>query len=232
MTKYWHPKKVDLVKDSPGREYLNEFLYENLAGLLSNKEIEVLDIGCGSGYVREIFHNLGYRLFYTGVDIEKYKDFERFNKYTLKSNFIKTKIEDFNTENRYNLIFSISALEHIENDILAVSKAGQFLGKSGIQIHIVPTFWSLFLYPGHGYRRYGLTRLKKMFGENFKIYRLGGLFSFFLHLFFITIPEGFLRNTRLRQSNIYPKLLNIANRFDCFFAIFSSLYVVIIKNEN
>ena len=94
MTKYWHPKKIRKTSDSPGREYSNEFLYENFSGLLSNKEIKILDIGCGSGYVREIFHDLGYRLFYTGVDIEKHKDFERFNKCALNSNFIKTKIEE------------------------------------------------------------------------------------------------------------------------------------------
>jgi len=40
MTKYWRPKKVKKVRSSPGREHLNEFLYENLSGLLSNKEIK------------------------------------------------------------------------------------------------------------------------------------------------------------------------------------------------
>ena len=232
MTKYWSSKKVKKTRKSPGREYSNEFLYQNLPEILHGKKIKMLDIGCGSGYVREIFHNLGYRLFYTGVDIEKHKDFEQFNKYALRSDFIATKIEDFNTENKYNFVFSNCALEHIENDILAISKARQFLEKGGIQIHIVPTFWSLFLYLRHGYRRYSLIRLKKIFGKSLEIYRLGGFFSFFLHLFFITIPEAIFKNNKPRQSNIYPKLLNIANGFDCFFPIFSSLYVVIAKNEN
>jgi len=232
-TKYWRPQRVKKMRDSPGREYSNEFLYENLSELLPTKEIKVLDIGCGSGYVRKIFYNLGQSLFYTGVDIKKNKRFEEFSKYALDSNFIQSKIEEFNTENKYNLVFSISALEHIENDILAVSKTSQFLEKGGIQTHIVPTFWSLFLYLCHGYRQYTPARLKRLFRkEEFEIYRLGGLFSFFLHLFFITIPEALLRNTKPRQLSIYPKLLNIANRFDCFFPIFSSVYVVITKNEN
>jgi len=216
---------------SPGREYSNEFLYQNLPEILPGKEIKMLDIGCGSGYVRKIFYNLGYNLFYTGVDIKKHKKFEQFNKYALDSNFIQSKIEDFNPKNRYNLVFSISALEHIEDDVLAVSKACKFLEKTGVQIHIVPTFWSLFLYLRHGHRRYTPTRLKKMFGEKSKIYKLGGLFSFLLHLFFITIPEVLFRSSKLRQSRVYLKLLEIANKLDRFVPILSSVYVVITKNH-
>lgn len=229
MTKYWRPKKIKKTDNSPGREYSNQFLYENFSELLPNKEIKMLDIGCGSGYIREIFYNLGYRLFYTGVDIEKHKDFEHFNKYTLKSDFIHTKIEDFNTKNKYNLIFSISALGHIENDILAISKTDKFLEKSGVQIHIIPSFWSLLLYLRYSYGRYTPTYLKRLFGKNSKIYRLGGSFSFFLHLFFITIPEAIFKNTKLRRSSIYPKLLNIANKLDYFIPIFPSVYIVIVK---
>lgn len=229
--KYWRSKKVRKGKGSPSREYAEEFLYENLCNILPDKEIKVLDIGCGSGYVRKIFHDLGYNIIYTGVDIEKHKNFEQFDKYAAKSYFIKTKIEDFNTDNKYNLIFSITALEHIEKDILAIEKNYKFLEKGGTQIHIVPSFWSLFLYLRHGYRRYTKGCLEKMFGKNFKIYRIGGLFSFFLHLFFITIPEIILKNNKPRQSSIYPKLLNAANGLDYLAPVFSPLYIVISKNE-
>ncbi|MBU2540171.1 class I SAM-dependent methyltransferase [Patescibacteria group bacterium] len=232
MIKYWRPEKIEEVNDSPGRVYSNRFLYDNLLKILPSKEVKMLDIGCGSGYIRKIFYDLGYKLFYTGVDIEKNKNFEQFNKYAVKSDFIKIKIEDFNTNNKYNLVFSISALEHIDKDVLAVSKAREFLEKGGIQIHIIPTFWSVFLYLRHGYRRYTPVRFKKIFGDKFKVYRIGGLFSFFLHLFFITIPEIILKNNKLRKSNIYPKLLNTANKFDRFLPIFSSFYILVIKNEN
>jgi SAM-dependent methyltransferase len=231
MIEYWHPKKIEGTRDSPGRVYSNRFLYDNLPGLLFKKEIKILDIGCGSGYIRKIFYDLGYKLFYTGVDVEKHKNFGQFDKYAVKSDFIKTKIEDFNTDNKYNLIFSISALEHIKDDGLAIAKARDFLEKEGIQIHIVPSFWSLFLYLRHGYRRYTLIRLKKIFVEKFKLYRIGGFFSFFLHLFFITIPEIILKNNKLRESNIYSKFLVITNKFDCTLPILSPIYIIITENE-
>jgi len=230
--KYWHPKKIRKGKGSPSREYADEFLYENLGSILTDKEIKILDIGCGSGYIRKIFHDLGYKIIYTGIDIEKHKDFEQFDKYALNSDFIKQKAEDFETSEKYNLVFSFFALEHIENDFLAVSKADKLLEKRGIQIHFVPALWSLFLYFRHGYRRYTQIRLKKIFGENFTAYKLGGFFSFFLHIFFITIPEIILKNNKPRQSNIYPTLLSIANKFDHLLPIFSSVYIVICSKQD
>lgn len=234
MTKYWRPKKVKETRKSPGREYSDEFLYQNLPEILPGKEIKMLDIGCGSGHIREIFHDLGYRLFYTGVDIKKHKQFEQFNKYALNSNFIQSAIENFNTKNKYNLVFSNSTLEHIENDTLAISKAWQLLEKGGIQIHIIPSFWSLFLYLWwHGYRQYNPKRIKNLFNQkDYKIYRFGGLFSFFLHLFFITIPVFLFRTHKLRKSAVYPKLLKVSNTLDKILPICSSLYIVITENEN
>ena len=227
MIKNWWPKKIEDVKDSPGRVYSDIFLYESLPNLLLKKDVSMLDIGCGSGYIRKILDDLGFKLFYRGVDIEKHKNFEQFNEYTEKSDFVKIKIENFNTNNKYNFVFSNCALEHIENDFLAISKSFEFLERDGIQIHIVPTFWSLFLYLRHGYRRYFIKRLKKMFPGNFDIYKIGGLFSFLLHLFFITIPEVFLKTNKPRQSKIYSKILNISSKLDYLLPICPSFYVLI-----
>jgi SAM-dependent methyltransferase len=232
MIKYWHPKKINKVNDSPSREYSNQFLHENIEFLFPNKEIKILDIGCGSGYVRETFFNLGYKLDYTGIDIYKHKNFDDFNKFSLISNFVKSKIEDFNTIDKYDLIFSICALEHVKDDDLAFLKVRGFLKEKGIEIHIIPTKWSLFLYLRHGYRRYSPARLKKLFkGGNFEIYRLGGLFSFLLHFFFITIPKRIFQSNLLLGSRLYPKLLVIANKLDPLFPVFPSFYVVVNKHD-
>lgn len=232
-TKYWRPKKIRKAIASPGREYSDDFLYENLRNLFLGKEIKMLDIGCGSGYVRKIFYDLGYILDYSGVDVAKHKDFEEFSKYSSSSNFTKSKIEDFDLKHKYDIIFSISALEHIENDIFAISKVSQFLEPTGVQIHIVPAFWSLFLYLWHGYRQYTPARLKKMFrGKKIEVYRIGGFFSFSLHFFFITIPEIFFRTNKLHDLKIYPKLIKIVNKLDRFIPFFSFTYIIIIKNEN
>ena len=77
MTKFFSPKKIEKEQASPGRIYSDQFLYEKLKKIIpqsaNQKEISILDIGCGSGYVRKIFFNLGYKLFYNGVDIKKHE---------------------------------------------------------------------------------------------------------------------------------------------------------------
>ena len=191
---------------------------------MSEKQIKLLDIGCGSGYIRKIFHDIGYRLYYTGLDIKKHRDFEGFNGYALTSNFVQSKIEDFSTEDKYDIVFSICALEHIEDDFLAVSKSDKFLKEDGLQIHIVPTSWSLFLYLKHGHRRYTKARLEKMFKrKDAKIYRLGGFFSFLLHFFFITVFDVALGFSSPRRSKVYSKLLRVSNKLDYLLPIFSCL---------
>lgn len=232
MIRNWWPSKIGETKDSPGRAYSDNFLYENLSRLLLEEKVKMIDIGCGSGYIRKIFYDLGYKLLYVGIDIEKHKNFGQFSEYSEKSNFVKTKIEDFSTNDKYNLVFSNCALEHIENDYLAASKSFYFLEKNGIQIHIVPTFWSLFLYFKHGYRRYTLSRLKRMFPVNFDVYKIGGFFSFMFHLFFITIPEVFIKTNKPRQSRIYSKLLILSRKLDRILPFCPSFYLLIIKDKD
>lgn len=191
-SEYWHPNKLEDGKGSPGRKYLNQFLLQELLKIIQIREVDVLDVGCGSGYVRTILTDLGYQGYYTGIDIYRHKDFDKHETYSFKSILVESKIENFKTDKKFNLILSNSTLEHIENDALAISKCNYLLKPGCSQIHIIPSFWSLFLYLWHGYRQYNPKRIKILFiHKQYKVYRLGGLFSFFLHLFFITIPVSF-----------------------------------------
>jgi len=225
MTKFFSPKKIRNGTGSPCREYFDGFFYEYFPKLFFQKEISILDIGCGSGYVRKIFEDLGYKIFYTGVDVKKHFDFDKFG-----GEFVNSKIEDFNIDKKFDLIISICALEHIKNDVLAISKAKEFMKEDGIQVHIVPTHWSFPLYLHHGYRRYGVARLRKLFGNSSEIYRVGGLFSFILHFFLITIPKRIFNSKK--SSKIYLGILNISNKLDFFLPILSPMYIVIKRNGN
>lgn len=182
---YWQGNKPLEVMASPGRKCIDDFLYQNLPKLLQRKEISVLNIGCGSGYIRKILHELGYQVNYTGLYIVKHSDFDKFAEYTKHSEFVQSSIENTSILQKYDFVVSVTALEHMKNDELALRKSLQMTKREGVQIHIVPTFWSLFLYFSHGYRQYTPARVKKLFEKaNVETYRLGGMFSFFLHLFF------------------------------------------------
>jgi len=224
MTKFFNPKN-----ESPARVYLNRFLSEKLKQIIPQKEISVLDIGCGSGYIREIFSDLRYKAHYLGVDLKKHESFDQFN--FVDSEFIQSRIEDFNTDKKFDLIISLSALEHIKDDRGAVTKVRQFLKPNGVQIHGVPATCSRPLYLNHGYRRYSSASLREIFPQA-KIEKLGGLFSFLLHFSFITIPRRIFKSNKLFESDFYSKLIKISQKLDKIIPVPTLIYFVSEKNSS
>ena len=65
------------------------------------------------------------------------------------------------------------------------------------------------LYLWHGYRQYTLRDIATKFGEQgTRVIGLGGLYSFLLHFFMITLGEMLLRlQLRNKTPSIYKKLL-------------------------
>ena len=229
-TKHWHPKKVEGGNDSPGVQHLNQFLFQELPKIIPMGKIDMLDVGCGSGYVRKILADAGYKGCYTGVDIYKNKDFDRNETHAFKSIFIESKIEDLETDKKFDLVLSVTSLEHIENDALAVRKCDYFLKPEASQIHILPTFWLLFSHLWHGYRQYSPQNIKSLFNQKqYKVYSLGGLFSFFLHVSFIMVPLILFKTHQPRDSSLYSKLVGISNKLDKVLPICSTLCVVVAK---
>ena len=103
------------------------------------------------------------------------------------------------------------------------------MNSGGVQIHIVPAFWSLFLYLWHGYRQYTPVRLKRLFFEkNLSVYRMGGLFSFFFFLVFYTVPELLLKTKGIRKFGGYSAITRIANRLDVILPFLPSMYAVVV----
>jgi SAM-dependent methyltransferase len=225
---YWHPNRLRDGKSSPSRKYLDQFLNSELPKIVPIKNINLLDVGCGSGYVRKILADTGFTGEYTGVDLCKHDDFESFDSDSFESNLIESKIEDLNLSKKFDFIVSITALEHIENDVRTVLKCGSLLEDEGTQMHIVPTSWSRVLYLRHGYRQYDLKRIGLLFRDRVsKIYKLGGLFSFLLHTIFITIPVFIFKTDRMRDLSFYPRLIEICNKLDRCLPVCPALYVII-----
>jgi SAM-dependent methyltransferase len=231
-SKQFHPGELRTGKGSPGRKYLDSFLSQELPRLIPIGKIDVLDIGCGSAYSRGILTHLGYEGTYTGIDVHKHKHFDRNGTESFQSFFVESKIEDFQTDKKFDLVLSVTALEHIENDADAVFRCERLLEPDGRQIHIIPTFWSLFLYLWHGYRQYTPKRIKALFDqERCEVYKLGGLLSFLLHISFITIPVFILKTDKLRDLLLYQRLIEFCNKVDRLLPICCSLYVVVVSKQ-
>lgn len=220
---FWHSATLASSDASPSRKMIDAFLQVHLLRLLPQKHITVLDIGCGTGYIYKRLSDIGYTLDYTGLDVYKRT---KFDTNVPHGRFVLSKIEDFYSEKKFDLVISNTCLEHVEDDRAAIQKAFTL---GDLQIHIVPTFWSLPIYLWHGYRQYNPRSLAVLFGDTGDVYRLGGVFSFFLHFFFVTIPERIRMPFLLRRNPIYSWLCRVANTLDAFLPWISVMYVVVIR---
>ena len=104
---------------SPGRLACLNYLINFLELNYSNRSLSILDIGCGSGRYYEIIKKIVHpkNVTYLGVDVKENDDWKIYR--NKNASFIKKKINktsDIDFTFNPDLIFSQSALEHVNND--------------------------------------------------------------------------------------------------------------------
>ncbi len=211
---------------SPGRALTEAFIQSELPKMLPSREIRVLEIGCGSGSLTKLLAELGYSGSYIGVDIQ-----DRFD-HTLQPEFQRTfahvDAHRFEPNGEFDLVISISALEHIPNDNQLIQRLSDFVACNGLQLHFVPGGWALPLYLWHGYRQYTAATLESRFTPALTtLYSMGGATSFILHLLLITIGEILLR-LRLRQRlpRFYGRMLDVCLQLDRLVPVCAATYAI------
>jgi SAM-dependent methyltransferase len=212
---------------SPSRALTEAFLCKELPRLLPIGEVSVLDIGCGAGSLSLLLAELGYWGTYVGIDVVD--AFDRKETLGFNKQLIVIDAHRFDSEKKFDLIISVSALEHIPDDTRLIPKLTTFLTARGLQLHFVPSSWALFLYLWHGYRQYTMASLSKRFDTaKTETFSLGGLTSFLLHFSLITIWEIFFRvNLRRKFPTMYSRLLDLSLLVDRYLPIFSAFYAVV-----
>ncbi|MCR4275102.1 MAG: class I SAM-dependent methyltransferase [Candidatus Campbellbacteria bacterium] len=218
-----------MSQDSPMRSYLDSFVGTEIPRIFTPKSVSVLDIGCGTAYTRSLLALAGYSGVYTGVDIVQEPKFNLHAEPAFTTEFLNKDITTLHTNKKFDLVISNTSLEHIANDTAAVLKARELCADDGIEVHIVPSLWSLPLYLWHGYRQYTPARIRRLFNASqYVVYRMGGLGSFFLHFFCITIPERTLGVSVFRTRPAYKMLKIMANKVDRILPFCSGLYAVVV----
>ena len=218
-----HQKTSSLA--SPSRVLTEAYLYQYLPKLLPHRQINILDIGCGSGSMAQVLADLAYTGTYVGLDIQ--------NRFSLKKvdgmhkEFVQCDVHEFNPkEKKFDLILSISSLEHIADDVRLIHQLPNLLASEGLELHFVPAGWALPLYLWHGFRQYTLRDIATKFGkQGTRVIGLGGLYSFLLHFFVITLGE-MLFGFQIRKNKIYKKLLDSALKNDKKLPLLPAMYVL------
>jgi SAM-dependent methyltransferase len=212
---------------SPGRVLTEAFLKTRLPELLPLRAIRVLEIGCGSGRLCSQLAGLGYRGSYLGLDIQ-----DRFDRTPIPGfakRFIAGDAHGFEpgTE-RFDLIVSVSALEHIPDDGRLIDRLPAMLAPGGLELHFLPGPWGLPVYLWHGYRQYGRRCISERFGTRGTVTTpLGGFASFLLHLLAITVGEAVMRQ-RIRQRfpEGYARQLDLCLKLDRLLHFCPTMYAV------
>lgn len=140
---------------------------------------DVLEVGCGSGYISRFFLNYAV---YNGVDINEREEWTELNE--KNTNFSVQDATKLKFKNGYfDFALSITSLEHIKDDNLAVKELCRTLKKEKYCLIIVPTkYYWLFQLGRHADHHYSkLQIMKTATGNGFmvtKYAKLGGLFTF------------------------------------------------------
>ena len=148
---------------SPGRALTEAFLGSELPKMLPPGPLRVLEIGCGSGSLTKLLTEFGYSGSYVGVDIAD--RFDHAAPSAFQRTFVELDAHRFEPDGQFDLVVSVSALEHIPNDQLLIDRLAGFVAPGGLQVHFVPSGWGLFAYLWHGYRQYPAGALDQRVGE-------------------------------------------------------------------
>ncbi len=222
---------------SPGRGLSEQFVTQCLQQLvhaqspLERSDLSILDIGCGSGRSVELFEEAGLTGKWHGIDIDD--RFVERNSRNFVTSFSQGDILTSEWNQKFDVVYTNSALEHIPFDPEFPNKISNWLKPKGIQVHIVPAPAALFLYLWHGWRQYSLRKIEEDFRDsNVQVFPIGGLFTSALQFFLITFWENIFKvSLRSKFSETYKRLLYNAIKADQYAPIFPVFYAVVASND-
>ncbi len=216
---------------SPARVLAEAFIVHELPNLIADRRIRVLDVGCGSGRMSDLLGKAGFAGHYVGVDVQNRFAGARWQGGSFTTEFVEGDAHDLVLQPDFDLIISNSALEHVPDDGRLIARLQTLLAHGGLQVHLVPSTWALFLFLWHGYRQYGRAAIAARFpGQPPLVYWLGGAACFLVHFMLITVPEMLFRQSlRKRFPGFYAAVLRRALRVDHLVPFMPSGCVIICR---
>lgn len=168
---------------SPWRVYSSAVLEQILPGLAPAGGL-VCELGCGGGSHARF---LDPGVTYVGIDIVRSPSWS--DPRLPRRWFVQTSASLLGVGDQVaDVVISLSTMEHVDDVRATARESARILREGSHALHIVPGVWSAFLYGPHGYRRFAPHDVRRFADEGFDVVRvwsLGGLGSFALHLIWI-----------------------------------------------
>ena len=176
----------------------------------SKKNVNILDIGCGSGLMLNVLKEFGK---VSGMDASN--DAINFSR-TLNAGIIKKGSLPKNVpfvKKSFDLILALDVIEHIEEDCEALNSINYLMKKNGILVLTVPalmSLWSKFDEVNHHKRRYRKSELTaKLKAANFQILRITYFNSFlFPMIYFYRKANVFLKKEEVSDLKMPSQTIN------------------------
>ena len=128
------------------KEWLDKRFFKKILKQLSVQQINVLDVGGGTGWMLDVLKKTDKRIGLTQIaDIDnKAKNIAEEKGHT----YFEGTIETFSTDNRFHLILMLNLIEHVEDPLSVLQKAELLLAPGGIIVIKTPNTlsWDARLY--------------------------------------------------------------------------------------
>jgi 2-polyprenyl-3-methyl-5-hydroxy-6-metoxy-1,4-benzoquinol methylase len=122
------------------KEWMDKNLFKKLLRDLKGN-IKVLDVGGGSGWLLNVIKSITDRVAFTQV-VDLDKNAEQLAKQNGHEYFCG-KIEDFETDQKFDLILMLNLIEHVEDPLVIMQKIEKLLTDQGILLIKTPNYDSL-----------------------------------------------------------------------------------------
>lgn len=123
------------------------FAYSEISKIFDNSKINrVLEVGCGTGILLKELKDNYKDIEFVGLDPNQsgFHNYEKISKKVLNLddsiNIIKSSIENFNNEKKFDLIFSFNVFEHVDNQEQYIINTVDLLTEGGKNIIFAPNY--------------------------------------------------------------------------------------------
>lgn len=203
---------------SPSRVAMDSFVRwagTRMAAWFGDRAVRVLDIGCGNGYARELLTRAGLYGEYVGVDHAEHPGFGAFDCAAFAPRLIVGDVHALEPGDvgPVDLLISMTALEHFEDDLAALARARRLLAPGAAELHVVPAERGLRLWGCHGWRQYS-PRCVQRVCPRARIYAISGAVSAWVHELMITRPDRCGKDGRKQRPRVYRTLRRWSHPLD------------------